>query len=93
MGILLCLVVSSVRADEWVPYVYRPPVVAVQNFQAISVPVPVFYPYFVPVVAVAPQYVSVTTYQNVLVERRYCYFLKRFEVVSIPQTQYVPIRY
>jgi len=93
MGILLCLVISSAKADEWVPYVYRPPVVVLQNFQAISVPVPVFYPYFVPVVAVAPQYVPVTTYHSVLVERRYCCFLKRYEVVSIPQTQYVPIRY
>jgi hypothetical protein len=44
-------------------------------------------------IPVVPQYLPVTTYQNVVVERRYHCFFKRYEVVSVPQTLYVPYRY
>ena len=79
--------------DEWGPYVYRSPIMVqqapiVQNFQAIQ--------YYAPTVMIAPyvpQYVPLTTYQNFLVERRYCCFFKRYEVLSVPQTLYVPNRY
>lgn len=52
--------------------------------------------YYVPVVTmvpVVPQFLPVTSYQNILVERRYCCFFKKIEVVSVPQTFLVPIKY
>jgi hypothetical protein len=85
---------GSVNGDEgWGPYVYQPPISiqqapAVQNFQMIQ--------YYAPTVIMAPVvplFVPVTSYQNVVVERRYCCFFKRYEVVTLPQTVYVPNRY
>jgi hypothetical protein len=78
--------------DGWVPYVYRPPVLVQQ---ASAVPVAPYY-YVVPMVTmvpVVPQFVPVTVYQNVLVERRYHCFFKRYEILTVPQTFYVPNRY
>jgi len=79
---------GSVYGDEgWVPYVYRAPIV---NQQAPAIQ------YYAPAVTIAPSvplFVPVTSYQNILVERRYCCFFKRIEVVSVPQTFLVPIRY
>jgi hypothetical protein len=92
--VVLCFAGMRADGDEgWGPYTYQSPVVVqqapvVQNFQAIQ--------YYAPTVMMAPlvpQYVPVTTYQNVLVERRYCCFFKRIEVLSVLQTLYVPIRY
>jgi hypothetical protein len=86
---------GNVNGDEgWGPYVYQAPIVSqqapvVQNFQMIQY-------YYAPTVTMAPSvpvFVPVTSYQNVLVERRYCCFLKRIEVMSVPQTLYVPIKY
>jgi hypothetical protein len=83
-------VVSGVACgnEGWVPYVYRPPIVVqpapiVQNFQLVQY-------YNVPIV---PQYVPVTTYQDVLVEHKVWCFHKRYEIVRIPQTVYVPVKY
>jgi hypothetical protein len=85
---------ASAYGDEgWGPYVYQSPIMTqqapvVQNFQVIQ--------YYAPIVMIAPsvpQYVPVTVYQNFLVERRYICFFKRIEVLSIPQTLYVPNRY
>lgn len=95
-GLLMSVAGISAHGDEgWGPYVYQAPIVSqqapmVQNFQAIQ--------YYAPVVMIAPSvplFVPVTTYQNILVERRYHYhcFFKRYEVLSVPQTLYVPIRY
>jgi hypothetical protein len=82
---------GNVYGDEgWGPYVYRPPAM-VQSAPIVHyyvIPVPV-----VTMVPLAPQYVPVTTYQNILVERRYHCFFKRYEVLSVPQTVYVPNRY
>lgn len=84
---------GSVYGDEgWGPYVYQSPVVVQQAPVVQMVP----YYYTVPVVQMVPlvpHYVPVTTYQNVLVERRYHCFFKRYEVLSVPQTLYVPYRY
>jgi hypothetical protein len=92
-GILLFVAGNVALGDEgWVPYVYHPPVVVQQVPAAVAAP----YYYYVPVVTmvpVVPQYVPVTSYQNVLVERRYHCFFKRYEVLSVPQTVYVPNRY
>lgn len=86
---------GNVYGDEgWGPYVYLAPVL-VQPAPIVQM-VPCYYIIPVPVVAMvplAPQYFPVTTYQNVLVERRYRCFFKRYEVLSVPQTVYVPIRY
>jgi len=86
---------GNIYGDEgWGPYVYRPPVV-VQQAPIVQM-VPYYYVVPVPVVTMvplAPQYFPVTTYQNVLVERRYHCFFKRIEVLTVPQTVYVPIRY
>jgi hypothetical protein len=83
---------GNIYGDEgWGPYVYRPPVV-VQQAPAVPV-VPYYYVPVVTMVPLVPEYVPVTTYQNVVVERRYCCFFKRYEVVSVPQTLYVPNRY
>jgi hypothetical protein len=84
-GILLIFATSCAYGDEWVPYVYRPPVQqiqVVQNFQMV--------PYYVPVVV---SYVPVTVYQNVLVEHKIWCLHKRYEIVNIPQTVYVPVKY
>jgi hypothetical protein len=95
LAAVLCVAGMNVRGDEgWGPYVYHPPVVAqqapvVQNFQLVQN----YYGYPSPMIPVVPQYLPVTTYQNVVVERRYHCFFKRYEVVSVPQTLYVPIRY
>jgi hypothetical protein len=70
------------------PYVYQAPVVIQQ-----APVVPYYYVPMVTMVPVAPQYVPVTLYQNVLVERRCWTLLKKTEVVSVPQTVYVPVRY
>jgi hypothetical protein len=95
-GFLFCAgCCGNVYGDEgWGPYVYRAPIVSqqapvVQNFQMIQY-------YYAPAVTMAPSvplFVPVTSYQNILVERRYCCFFKRIEVVSVPQTLYVPIKY
>ena len=85
---------GNVHGDEgWVPYVYQAPIVQqaplvqmVPYYYAVPVPVPVMVPS-------APQFVPVTVYQNVLVERRYACFFKRYEVLSVPQTVYVPNKY
>lgn len=80
---------GSAYGDEgWVPYVYRPPVVVqpapiVQNFQLIQY-------YNIPMV---PQYAPVTTYQDILIEHKVWCFHKRYEVVRVPQTVYVPVKY
>ena len=90
---LLFVAGNDVLGDEgWGPSVYRPPVLVQQ---APAVPVAPYY-YVVPVVTmvpVVPQYVPVTVYQNVLVERRYHCFFKRYEVLSVPETDYIPNRY
>jgi hypothetical protein len=96
-GFLLCAgCCVNVYGDEgWGPSVYRAQLVnqqapVVQNFQNIH------YYYYAPGVTIAPAvhyFVPVTVYQNILVERRYTCFFKRIEVVSAPQTLYVPIKY
>ena len=67
---------GNVYGDEgWGPYVYRAPVLVQPAPIVQMVPYYYFVPVPVPVVLLAPQYFPVTTYQNVLVERRYhCYF-------------------
>jgi hypothetical protein len=95
LAVMLCFAGINANGDEgWGPYVYQSPIVAqqapiVQNFQLVRN----YYAVPSPVAIMVPQYVPVTTYQNVLVERRYHCLFKRYEVVSVPQTLYVPIRY
>jgi hypothetical protein len=94
VGLLMSVAGMNAHGGEWVPYVYHSPIVSqqapvVQNFQVIQY-------YYAPTVTMAPTvplFVPVTTYQNVLVERRYHCFFKRYEVLSVPQTLYVPNRY
>jgi hypothetical protein len=94
LAAMLCVAGINANGDEgWGPYVYQSPIMVqqapvVQNFQAIQ-----YYAPTVMMVPSVPQYFPVTTYQNVLVERRYHCFFKRYEVVSVPRTLYVPIRY
>jgi hypothetical protein len=85
---------GDIYGDEgWGPYAYQSPIVSqqapvVQHFQMIQ--------YYAPTVTMAPAvplFVPVTSYQNILVERRYCCFFKKYEVVTLPQTVYVPNRY
>ena len=94
---IVCLFVAglsgNVYGDEgWVPYVYRAPVI-IQPAPIVQMVPYYYYAPMVTMVPLAPQYVPVTTYQNVLVERRYHCFFKRYEVLTVPQTVYVPIRY
>jgi len=85
---------GGVYGDEgWGPSVYRAPIV---NQPAPIIQIVPYYYYYVPMVTMVPsvpQYVPMTTYQNVLVERRYHCFFKRYEVLTVPQTVYVPNRY
>jgi hypothetical protein len=93
--VMLCFAGISANGDEgWAPYIHQSPVMVqqapiVQNFQLVQN----YYAVPSPVTIMVPQYLPVTTYQNVVVERRYHCFFKRYEVVSVPQTLYVPIRY
>ena len=80
-GLLMSVAGASAHGGEWMPYVYQAPVVIQQA--------PVVPYYYVPMVTMVP----VTLYQNVLVERRCWTLLKKTEVVSVPQTVYVPVRY
>lgn len=77
------------NGDEWVPYMGPNAYPVVQNIQMIPAPPMVFY-YPVPVM---PQYVPMVVYQNVVVETRSWCLLKKFEVVRVPTTLYVPVRY
>jgi hypothetical protein len=93
-GFLFCAgCCGNAHGDEgWGPYIHRSPVMVQQVPTAVVAP----YYYVVPMVTmvpVVPQYLPVTTYQNVLVERRYHCFFKRYEVLTVPQTVYVPNRY
>lgn len=72
---ILCLMCSSVMAQEWVPYVPPQQPVVVQNV--------VVQPYVM-------NYVPVVTYQNIVVERGLWCFHKRYENVVVPRVQYVP---
>jgi hypothetical protein len=88
LGLVLSCAGLTANGSEWIPYVPNSVV------QPVVMQQPVMIQYvYVPVVPPAPQYVPVTSYQNVLVERRYHCFFKRIEVLSVPQTVYVPIRY
>jgi hypothetical protein len=88
LGLVLSCAGLTASGSEWIPYVPNPVV------QPVVMQQPVMIQYvYVPVVPLVPQYVPVTSYQNVLVERRYHCFFKRIEVLSVPQTVYVPIRY
>lgn len=89
-GLLMSVAGMSAHGGEWVPYVYQAPVM-VQPAPVVAVPY--YYAPMVTMVPMAPQYVPVTLYQNVLVERRCWTLLKKTEVVSVPQTVYVPVRY
>jgi hypothetical protein len=95
LAVMLCFAGMRANGDEgWGPYTYKSPIVAqqapiVQNFQLVQN----YYAVPSPVEIMVPQYVPVTIYQNVLVERRYHCFFKRIEVLSVPQTLYVPYRY
>lgn len=95
LAVLLCVAGVNANGDDWGPYVYRSPIV--NQFVVMIQPAQIVpYYYYVPVVVIAPvtpQYFPVTTYQNVLVERRYSCFFKRYEVVTVPQTLYIPNRY
>ena len=95
LAVILCVAGMSANGDEgWGPYTYQSPIMVqqapiVQNFQLVQN----YYAVPSPVAIMVPQYVPVTVYQNVLVERRYHCFFKRIEVLSVPQTVYVPNRY
>jgi hypothetical protein len=60
-----------------VPYYYTPQTVMVP----VAPPQPVI------------QYVPVTTYQNVLVEKKEWCLLKKYEIVPLYQTVYIPVKY
>ena len=88
LSLFLILWSSVVRADGWVACgEIRPtqPVVQYVNMPPsvflIAVPIPQVY------------YVPVTTYQNIIIEKNYWCLSKRYEVVPVPQTVYVPYRY
>jgi hypothetical protein len=88
-GLFVFALCSVSYGSDWMSYVPQQPM-AVQQAPAIQY-VPVYYPIII--APAAPQLVPVTTYQNFVVERRCWTLLKRYEVVSVPQTVYVPIRY
>ena len=89
--IFLFLSMSSVNANEWVPYnVYRTQGVAtpivqlpmIQQYPVVAVPVVV--PLMVP-------YVPVVTYDSILVEQNQWCLFKRYEWVQMPRVHYVPM--
>ena len=83
MGMFLVCAVSE--GNEWGPYVYQAPIM-VQTPAVQYVP----YTYYVPSTVMVPV-VPVVSYQNVVVEHRCWHLLKRYEVVRVPQTIYVPV--
>lgn len=84
---------GNVYGNEWGPYVYQAPMVSQVVTVVPQVPVIQYYVPVVAMVPLVPQYIPVTSYQNVLMERRYHCFFKRYEMVTVPQTVYVPIKY
>ena len=84
---------GDIYGNEWGPYVYQAPIVSQVVTVVPQVPVIQYYVPVVAMVPLVPQYIHVTSSQNVLVERRYYCFLKRYEVLAVPQTVYVPNRY
>ena len=85
----MCLCPSA-YANDWIPaqpFVPVPPV-AQYYYTTQTVVVPVF-PMFQPIVYYAP----VTTYQNIIVEKKQWCLLKRYEIVPTYQTVYIPFRY
>jgi hypothetical protein len=87
MVVGIFLICSVSKGGEWGPYVYQAPLVPqVPAVQYVP------YTYYVPSTVMVPV-VPVVSYQNVVVEHRCWHLLKRYEVVSVPQTIYVPVRY
>lgn len=95
VGIFLSFAGLSAYGDEgWGPYTYRSPIMVqqapvVQNFQLVQN----YYAVPSPVAIMVPQYVPVTTYQDMLVEHKVWCFYKRYEIVRVPQTVYIPVKY
>jgi hypothetical protein len=83
--IFLIYSVSSADASEWVPYVYHAPSI-IQAPPVQYIP----YTYYVPSTVMVPV-VPVVSYQNVVVEHRCWHLFKKYEVVRVPQTFYVPV--
>lgn len=87
--VLLMMICAVSEGGEWVSAGEIRPI---QYFQ----PAPVYYysPQIV-IVPVAPpqqiQYVPVTTYTSVVVERPHWCLLKRYEVVPVANTVYLPV--
>ena len=86
MMMFVCGAGMRVNGNEWVPYVNMVPSQSIPTVQVPVQVVPVYY-------YVAPQYVPVTVYQNVVVEYKQWCLLKKYEVVSVPRVMYVPVRY
>lgn len=89
--IFLFLTMSSINANEWVPYnpqrtqAVASPVVQLPMIQQYPVvAVPVIVPLMVP-------YVPVVTYDSILVEQSQWCLFKRYEWVRVPRVQYVPM--
>lgn len=95
LAVVLTVAGTSADGDEgWGPYIHQSPVMVqqtpvIQNFQLVQN----YYGSPSPMVPVATQYLPVTTYQNILVEHKVWCFHKRYEIVRVPQTVYVPVKY
>ena len=85
-GIILMIICGS-TCEAQVYGEIRP----MQYFQ----PVPVYYyapqVIVVPVVALPVQYVPITTYSNVVVEKQHWCLFKKYEVVPVANTVYLPV--
>lgn len=88
LGLLLTLFCSVCCGGEWIAAGEIRPIQIIQ-------PAPVYY--YAPQVIVVPvpppqiQYVPVTTYSNVVVERPIWCLFKRYDIVPVTNTVYLPV--
>lgn len=89
VALLMIMCCDNAKANEWVPYAGNRPTPYVQPL------IPIYYysPQIL-VVPVAPQpiqYVPITTYSNVVVERPVWCLFKRYDIVPVANTVYLPV--
>jgi hypothetical protein len=91
--VIMLMIYGSVSyADQWVSAQAITPVApTIQYGQYLP------YYYYNPQVVIInvpyQYYAPVTTYQNTVVEKQYWCLFKRYEIVRVPQTVYVPVKY
>lgn len=88
LAILIMLICNQVHANEWIGAREIKPSMVYNQYGPYY-----YYSSQTVIVPVVPrlEYVPVTTYQNVVVEKYTCCLIKRYEIVPVINTVYVPV--